>query len=206
MTTVDIVLLALTIICALATLLFALRGLLIRPVQAHKPYGVARQQARHEMQVQFVRAGFSFVLTLILLGIYGLAAGDTGLPQGLTETPAIELTGTQVEATVTSQQPQEATPTSGPAGGLTATATLTPTVTATATQTPAPESALVNSPSGLWLREAPGGTQQLELLDNEARLELLPGHETVDGVEWQQVRTPSGNEGWVAAEYLSYAN
>ena len=27
---------------------------------------------------------------------------------------------------------------------------------------------------------------------------LLPGRETVDDLEWQQVRSPSGLEGWVA--------
>jgi SH3-like domain-containing protein len=35
-------------------------------------------------------------------------------------------------------------------------------------------------------------------------LELLPDRQTVDDLEWQQVRTPAGNEGWVAAEFLIY--
>jgi SH3-like domain-containing protein len=35
-------------------------------------------------------------------------------------------------------------------------------------------------------------------------LTLLPGRETVNGTEWQQVRAPSGNEGWVAVEFLNY--
>jgi SH3-like domain-containing protein len=64
--------------------------------------------------------------------------------------------------------------------------------------------AVVNSPNGLWLREAPGGSQQVELIAHETTLELLPDRQTVDDLEWQQVRTPAGNEGWVAAEFLIY--
>jgi hypothetical protein len=66
------------------------------------------------------------------------------------------------------------------------------------------DTAVVNSPNGLWLREAPGGTQEVELIPDGTVLILLPGLETVDGTEWQQVRTPAGNEGWVAVEFIIY--
>jgi hypothetical protein len=35
-------------------------------------------------------------------------------------------------------------------------------------------------------------------------LTVLAGREVVDGFEWQQVRTPAGNEGWVAVEFIVY--
>ena len=57
--------------------------------------------------------------------------------------------------------------------------------------------ALVTSPNGLWLREAPGGNEQLELIPDGTSLTLLPGVEEVDGATWQQILTPAGNEGWV---------
>jgi hypothetical protein len=75
-------------------------------------------------------------------------------------------------------------------------------MTVVATETRVLSSAIVNSPNGLWLREAPGGTQEVELIAHETALELLQGLETADDIEWQQVRTPAGNEGWVAAEFL----
>ncbi|MGD8587010.1 MAG: hypothetical protein PVJ75_16785, partial [Chloroflexota bacterium] len=76
MTAVDIVLLVLIILGGATALFFFLRGMLSRSLQASKAYGVARQEARHEVQVNFLRGGFLLVLTLILLGIYGLTPGQ----------------------------------------------------------------------------------------------------------------------------------
>jgi hypothetical protein len=44
----------------------------------------------------------------------------------------------------------------------------------------------------------------VELIAHQTELELLQGRETADDIDWQQVRTPAGNEGWVAAEFLVY--
>jgi hypothetical protein len=83
--------------------------------------------------------------------------------------------------------------------------TETPAATATATITPTPEpSAIVTAPAGLYLRDVPGGTAELELLGEGTVLVLLPGRQTVDDLDWQEVRTPSGLEGWVAADFLDY--
>ena len=60
----------------------------------------------------------------------------------------------------------------------------------------------MSSPNGLYLREAPGGSQELELIADGTELILLDGSETVDDLEWRQVRTPAGNEGWVAADFI----
>jgi hypothetical protein len=68
-----------------------------------------------------------------------------------------------------------------------------------------PTIGIINSEVGLYLREAPGGTQEIELLPFGASVTLMAGRETAaDGSEWQQVRTAAGNEGWVAAQFLIY--
>lgn len=214
MTVVGIILLVLIIVCGAAALFLFLRGLLIRSSQSNKPYGVARQEARHEMQVSFLRGGFLLILALILLGIYGLTPDQQSEAQ-------VTVTAAATETTVQSSPAQTATPAASPqatrpvaiestAAVLTATvsptATVAPTATASIEVTETSNSAVVNSPNGLWLREVPGGAQELELIAHETLLELLPGRETVDDLEWQQVRTPAGNEGWVAAEFLNYQN
>jgi hypothetical protein len=217
MTIVEIVLLILIVVGGVASLFLFLRGLFMRSSQASKPYGVARQEARHEMQVNFLRGGFVLVLTLILLGIYGLTPGQGPASTQDTATPPVA--GTAVE-----RAPDQGTrPTTGPSAirpsatpptatqpvviqttEVVLTATVAPT--ATTTETPTTASAVVNSPNGLWLREAPGGSQQLELIAHETTLVLLPGRETADDLEWQQVRTPAGNEGWVAVDFLTFQN
>jgi len=203
-TVANIVVLSLTGICALATLFFVLRGLQARFAQSRHPYGVARQETRHDMQVNFLRAGFMLIVTLILLGIYGLipAEGsieDTPTPIS-TALPTQGVTATAIEEPTATLSPTPGSPTPSTTD-LLATLTPTPTVTLEAPVTP---TAVVNSPNGLWLREKPGGTLAVELIAHEAELELLSGRETVDDLEWQQVRTAAASEGWVAAEFLIY--
>jgi hypothetical protein len=202
----QIVLLILTAISGLAALLFFVRGLLARSTPPLHPYDVARQETRHSTQVNLLRAGFLLVLTLILLGIYGLVPGqDSATTQEVTLTATVAPSPTQGEATATASRLPDATPTAEPTTPeITATITPTTTATAAATETPAIATAIVNSPNGLWLREAPGGTQEVELIAHQTELELLQGRETADDIDWQQVRTPAGNEGWVAAEFLVY--
>jgi hypothetical protein len=55
----------------------------------------------------------------------------------------------------------------------------------------------------LYLREAPGGSQELELIADGTELILLEGGETVDDLLWRRVLTPAGNEGWVAADFIT---
>jgi hypothetical protein len=94
----------------------------------------------------------------------------------------------------------EATPTpTNPA----VTPSATPTLTATPTPT-SPPTAYINSPNGLYLREAPGGTQQVELIAHQSAVILLTGFVTVDELNWQEIQTTLGNRGWVAADYLIY--
>ncbi|MFN2188589.1 MAG: SH3 domain-containing protein, partial [Candidatus Promineifilaceae bacterium] len=82
----------------------------------------------------------------------------------------------------------------------------TPQLIPTATPTTPSNVAWVNSVNGLWLREEPSiEGQEIELIPNETMLILLRGKEPPDLPEWQQVRVPSGNEGWVFIEYLLYS-
>lgn len=205
-----VVLLVLTIICGLAALAFLVRGMVARSAQSSRPYQVAKQEARHDMQIDFLRAGFLFILTLILLGIYGLVPGEGQASSVATATATVAPSETLGVPTMaaTAVPEREETP-SVEATAIEMTATISPTITSTPVVTPTEETAtpdmataVVNSPNGLWLREAPGGSQEIELIAHETVLELLDGRETDEDIEWQRVRTPAGNEGWVAAEYL----
>ncbi len=73
----------------------------------------------------------------------------------------------------------------------------------TATNTPEPLTATVASEVGVWLRSGPGvESEQLEWLFDGTILLVLPGRESADDLEWQQVQTESGVTGWVAADFL----
>ena len=83
-----------------------------------------------------------------------------------------------------------------------ATLTPSPTPTPVPTDTPIVIIAVVNSPNGLWLREKPGGTQELELIADLSEIIVLEGTDIAEGLEWRRVRTQSGQEGWVAVEFI----
>lgn len=207
MTIANVVILSLAGICALVALFFLVRGIRARLSRTQQPYGVAQQEARHDMQVNLLRAGFMLMITLILLGIYGLISGERREDASSPPTPEIAVTAatratvdSAIEDTVT---PPPTTPTPSQTV-LTATTMPTATATTEATSTPTVAVAVVNSPNGLWLREAPGGTQEVELIAHETELELLPGRQTAEDLDWQQVRTPTGNEGWVAVDFLDF--
>ena len=88
------------------------------------------------------------------------------------------------------------------------TATLPPPTVApapTETATPPLRTAVVNTLAGLWLRSQPGvNSSRLQLLPDGTLVELLPEREEDNNqLVWQKVRLPdSGQEGWVAAEFL----
>jgi hypothetical protein len=188
-------------------------------------YGVARQEARHSMLTSFFGAIILLVIGLLIFGVYGTFGFDflvesaepdptdaptmpltaTSAPPESTIEPAIDSTTTVTTITLVGLD-NLSTPTFTPEIPTeTPTPSQTPTPqTPTATSTPDIDTAVVNSPNGLWLREAPGGTQEIELIPDGAVLTVLPGRETIDDLEWQQVRTPAGNEGWVAVDFIIY--
>ena len=210
MSPISLVLLIIAGVFELAAIVSAVSGLGLRARITSSPYDVGRQENRRTMQVAFIRALVFALLALILFAGYGLSErlenSDTAEPAFETTPDATSAVATP-DATATDTTLPTATATIEPA---TPTATVpaetpTPEPTATATITPTPEpSAIVTAPAGVYLRDIPGGTAELELLGEGTVLVLLPGRETVDDLEWQEVRSPSGNEGWVAAEFLDY--
>jgi hypothetical protein len=190
----------------LVALVFFIRGIMARQSVAEGTYGVARQEARHDMVVAFSRGLIMLVLGLILFGIYGISPRlrpvETAPTPVLVSPPTLSPTATvEVVIAVTETAPVSAPPT--PTSPLVA-PTEAPTSTPEPTATEIVPVAVVDSPNGLWLREQPGGTQELELIPDGTSLEVLPGREVADELDWQQVRTPIGNEGWVAVEFLDY--
>lgn len=205
---------------------FVWRALGNRSRSSRAAYGVAQQEARQAMQVDIVRSVAAAFVGLILFGIIGLSpapsepepaatfAPPTRRPATMTPT-LLPLTPTPT-STVTSARettiPQEtvisATSPSSPAPPATATrpaATETATVLPTEPPRTEPLTATVSSGVGVWLRSIPSTDgDQLEWVLDGTVLVLLPGTATADELEWQQVRVPSGTEGWVAAAYIIY--
>lgn len=209
MTLINLILLILAGASVIAAIISALAGLGLRSRVANSAYGVGRQEMRRTMHVAFIRALAFGLLALIFIAVYGLSArpddvfstepsADFTPPGAASATPELEPTDTLPAASATpTTQPRPTSTT--PAG------TPTPENTSTPAITPTPEpSAIVTAPAGLYLRDVPGGTAELELIAEGTALILLPGRQTVDDLEWQQVRSPSGLEGWVAAEFLDY--
>jgi hypothetical protein len=197
-----------------AFLLFAL--LLVRALQkrttSHSPfaYGVARQETRHSMQADLLRAAGVLLLAMILVVIYLLGQPLSETAAVVEETPPAALPTLDVveqEPVPTAVNTATPTPTIMATPGTTPTVPVTPTATATPTETPTPQPrlAVVDSPNGLWLRSQPGvDGEQVENLAHLAVLTVLDGLTEVDDLEWQEVLAPSGNRGWVAASFLAY--
>jgi hypothetical protein len=207
----NIGLIGVAVVCLLVALIYLGRANRRRQKANAEAYGFGRQEARQAMLADFMKAFVVLLIGLISLGVIGLSPGPI-VPQPtptLTATPKPTVASSPTRTSTPSPTPTPTTgptitPSPSPTNPLlipTATATLTPT----ATVTPVPTVGIVNSEVGLYLREAPGGTQEIELLPNGTTLTLLPGRElAADGSDWQEVRTPAGNEGWVAAQFLIY--
>ena len=200
-------------ISLLAALVFVVRAIVGRHRIGQQAYGFGRQEVRQSIQRDFIYGFVLLVVGLILMSAFGVSIGVAG------DEPATATATIQATASVTSTVRPTVTMTPSPSGTATrviepdtptpiasTTPTETPTVEPTATVSGTlPLTATVNSEVGLYLREAPGGTQELELLPFEAALILLPGRElAADGTEWQQVQTAAGNEGWVAVAFIIY--
>lgn len=212
MTLLNIVILVLALLAALAAIVSLVGAVLKRSAISNQPYGVGRQESRQTMLVSLIRAAVLGIFALILFGVYGLSARPDEVlsnePQATLEptaTTAAQEEAPTLTATTTPVEVITEESTELPPAITSAAPTNTPDPTSTATITPTPvPSAIVNSEVGLYLRPEPGSSVELELLANGAVLELMEGRETLDGVEWQQVRSSSGNEGWVAVEFITY--
>lgn len=200
---------------ALAGIYFLIQAFRERSDEGRAAYNVEKQQAHQAMQVDLVRAVFSFVVALILLGVFGLgprpaesleegAPTETAVPA---VTPATPTTRPQAEtntpealdeATAVPSETLPPTPTDLPTAEP-------PTAVPTATATPEPRTATVNSEVGVWLRAEPNTTsEQLEWLLNGTVLLVLEETATAENLAWQQVQTDLGVVGWVAVPFITY--
>jgi hypothetical protein len=57
--------------------------------------------------------------------------------------------------------------------------------------------------NGLTLRSEPGGEQISILAEADLVTVIDQGPTNANGIEWRQVRSLFGDEGWVAAEFLT---
>lgn len=192
-------------VCLIGAVYFFLRGLFSRRHVPTKAYGVQQQEARHGMLVNFFRGGLLLTIAIITIGISGFGFFRPVQTVDLTATPnpPTRAPVTATETAVPTTTPTISTPAVSPTSPINS-PTPVPSETPVPTDTLVVPSATVNSPNGLWLRESPGGTQELELIPDGAVLILMDGLETVEDQRWQQVRTPAGNEGWVAVDFIEY--
>ena len=204
MTTVlNIVLLSLAGLSALGALYFLTKGLGARSRINRQAYSVGQVEARRTTLLNWIRAGFFFLVALIFIGIFAVRPLLSGREPAPVPTPTLPVVTTAPEVTplttppAAATAPVQASPTVQPTAPTTA-ATAAPTAT-TATQT-----ATVSSGVGVWLRGAPSTTgEQLEWLLDGTVVTLLAGQQTADDLLWQQVRTATGVEGWVARDFLA---
>ncbi len=191
----------------LAALFFVGRGLRARSHSSKEIYGVGQVEAARSMKIDMVRGIAAIILGLILLGVYGL----NSRPAEATVEPSPEPTAVLEVSTAV---PDTAVPTPSATTEIPTpvSATLAPTDVPTVEPTPeptelppteAPLTAVVTSEVGVWLRGTPSTTgEQLEWVLGGTVLTVLPGQQTADDFDWQQVRTPAGNEGWVAVDFI----
>lgn len=204
MTTVlNIVLLSLAGLSVVGALYFLAKGLGARSHINRQAYSVGQVEARRTSLLNWVRAGFFFLVALIFLGIFAVRPLLSGREPVAVPTPTVPVATPAPDVTPlatappTSEGPAQASPTVLPASP-------TPQATAAATVAPTPQTATVSSGVGVWLRGAPSTTgEQLEWLLDGTLVTLLPGQQTADDLLWQQVRTEAGVEGWVARDFLA---
>lgn len=200
--TLNIVLLALAGLFFLSALYFGAKALGARSTVHRQAYNVGQVEAKRASQVNWIRAAFSLVLSLIFVGIFAvIPLISRGLGNAIPPTPTVAVIETPLET------PMEAAPTQVPTIVSTPTSppvTPSPEATPEPTATTTPVTATVSSGVGVWLRGAPGTTgEQLEWLLDGTVVTLLAGQETADGLLWQQVRTEEDVEGWVARDFLT---
>lgn len=204
---INILFLILAGLALLGALFFLVRAFSSRSSASRQAYGVGQVETRRETQVNLLRAVLFFLLGLIFLAIFAIVPRlSTAAP----EEPAVPLLPTPESEILPTPLPTRAavsspTPTSEPTP-TTVSEPPTATPMPTLTPVPAPETAVVSSGVGVWLRAAPSTTaEQLEWLLDGTVVTLLEGNETSDGLEWQQVRYEEvGTEGWVAREFLVF--
>ncbi len=205
------IILAFMALSIVAALYFVGRGLRARSLSTKETYGVGQVEAARSMKIDIARGIGLVFLSLILLGVYGLSSRPTEASAEPTPEPTavLEMSTSVPDTavptpTATTIIPTPVSATIAPAATPTAQPTLAPTEAPT---TVAPLTAVVTSEVGVWLRATPSTTgEQIEWVLGGTVLTVLPGQQTADDFDWQQVRTPAGNEGWVAVDFIEIQN
>jgi len=196
-------------ISLLAALYFLVRALSARSQSGKESYGFGQLEARQSMQLDFGRAIIALFVGLIFLAVFAI---NPSLGDGMLE-PAFSptLSPTDIAPTVTTEagvaEPDPTatvTPVPFPTSQITVVPTSTqPAATPTNTPQPEPQTAVVTSPVGVYLRSEPSTTApDVEWLLEGTQLVVLPGEAEADEYVWIYVRTPEGNEGWVATDFI----
>ncbi len=213
---INLLLPLLAIVTLLAAFFYLLKALAQRQRINRQVYSVAQVETRRAMKIGFLRAIVVALVAAMLLFAWGVLRAIGTWPLLPEPTPTLTLLPTSsstptVAPDVTPAPIETISLPLTPAAAETAVATPTATATATATATPTitptpqPATAVVSSGVGVWLRAAPSTDgEQLEWLLDDTILTLLPGYETGSDFDWQQVRAPSGKEGWVAVPFIRY--
>lgn len=214
----NIVIPGLAILAIAITFYYGLRAFRYKSAIAQEAYNVGQLDVRRAMHVDMLRAGVFLVVALILLGVIGLSPQDnqtpvegvleaTNVPATVSPTATVNIPSvTTVPDTAVPTQPFATEPPPAQPTEPIAPTQIEPTAAPTITPLPTPQTAVVTSEVGVWLRDAPGiSTEQIEWLLNNTELIVLAGTTTADDLDWQQVRAPSGNEGWVASPYIAYS-
>lgn len=176
---------------------------LIGAVMAYQ--GIRRGGARFytlEREAILRRAGFTLIgsIAVLILAVVLLFLQIQGLTAEPEEEEVLQ------NGTVVATQPA---PISTPTIGLQFPPASTPTPTVdlnipTSTPTPIICRAVVTGTSfGLYLRDVPGGSAELALMEEGTVITLLEDEPvSANGFTWRRVRATGGLEGWVAQEFI----
>jgi hypothetical protein len=203
-TVLNIVLLSLAGLSALAAIYFIAKGFQAKSKISRQAYSVGQVEIRRSSLIYWIRAAFLFFVALIFLGIFAVRPLISRVGAGTEPNPTIPAVDPGATQPETATEPA---PTAGPAIESSPTgpvASPTPQATTAPTATTSPTTAVVSSGVGVWLRGTPSTSgEQLEWLLDGTVVTLLAGQETADELNWQQVRTEAGVEGWVASDFLT---
>ncbi|MBK8985173.1 MAG: SH3 domain-containing protein [Chloroflexi bacterium] len=190
----------------MAAAYFLLRAVSARSQTGKESYGFGQLEARQAMQMDFIRAVMAVLLGLIFFAVFAVAPSVGEMMPEPAFVPTLSPTDSaEAAATATPAATATVTPVPFPTSQVTVLPTVMATLAATPTHTPepAPATAVVTSPVGVYLRSEPStSAPDVEWLLEGTQLVVLPGDAEADGYTWIFVRTPAGNEGWVATAFI----
>lgn len=189
-------------ISIIALFIFLFRAISARSNMSSQAYGVGQVETRQKARANLLGAliALLFALVFLMLSLAGPRVLAT-LPE---PTPTPRPTAVPATAVPTETITVTPLPTSAQATPTSPIPTTTSTAVPTDTPTPSPLTATVSSGVGIYLRGEPGtSSAELQYLEDGTVLFVLEGLQVVDDLEWQQVRTDTGQVGWVAVDFIT---